>query len=138
MIKLVVGIDSLEAFREWQAREHIEHNGQRVNLVRTRFKPKQAEEIIESGGSIYRVIGGLIRCHQRIVGFDEIETPDKGKQCLILTDTEITPTIPTPKRPFQGWRYLKAEDAPENLPQNADGEDADPALIAELKEAGVL
>ena len=137
MIKLVVGIDSLETFRAWQAREYIQHNEQRVNLVRTRFKPKKAEEIIESGGSIYRVIGGFIRCHQRIIGFDEIETADKGKQCLILTDTEIIPTIPSPKRAFQGWRYLKAEDTPADIPKGAE-ETGDPILMAELKQAGIL
>ena len=137
MIKLVVGIDSLEIFREWQAREYIMHKGKRVNLVRTRFKPKQADDIIQSGGSIYRVMGGLIRCHQRIVGFDEIDSSDRGTHCLILTDTEIVPTIPTTKRPFQGWRYLKTSDAPQDMIGGALNE-ADSMFMAELKQSGVI
>ena len=138
LIKLVVGLNTLDEFRRWQARETARFDGQKVNLVRTRFKPKQAEELIAQGASIYRVIGGNIRCRQKLVGFDTIMSADRGEQCLILTETEIIPTVPTPKRPFQGWRYLKAEQAPADLEYDDALDEGAVSLAAELKQAGIL
>jgi hypothetical protein len=40
-----------------------------------------------------------------------------------------------PRRAFQGWRYLKAEDAPRDI---IEGEtDLPPDMMKALKEAGV-
>ena len=33
----------------------------------------------------------------------------------MLFDRELVPVRPTLRRPFQGWRYLDAEDAPPDL-----------------------
>ncbi len=47
---------------------------------------------------------------------------------------------PRPMRPFQGWRYLKAADAPPDLSQSeADGLAAMPEeMRRELRELGLL
>lgn len=141
MIKLVVGIEDLDVFYHWQ-REHIyDYDGVPANVVQTRFKAKQADEILKTGGSIYRVIKNKIVCRQKILGFEQMESKEKGTQCLIMCDTEIIQTYSTPKRPFQGWRYLKQEQAPKDRGiYLGDGqrEEIPPELEAELLESGLL
>lgn len=139
MIKLIVGCTSPEMLREWVQIER--HNG--IAYVRTRTMPKRAKEILQHGGSIYRVMNGLILCRQPIIGF-EIYTRDDGHPgTLIMVSDEVIPTQPRPMRPFQGWRYFKPEDAPPDL----DGHDTlqddgisalPPALRNQLSELGLL
>ncbi len=139
VIKLVVGIESLTDFRSWQARSVTLFEGQKANMVHTRFTPKRADEILKSDGSIYRVIGGSIRCRQKLIGFEAGESAERGKYCIMMTDTEIIPTFVTPKRPFQGWRYLEAKDAPDDLPAGISEEDAGAGeMLAELKAVGLV
>ena len=141
MIKLVVGIDTLEDFAAWQAHERVMFEGQEANIVRTRFLPKKAEEILKSEGSIYRVIKNRIVCRQRIIGFDTYESSDKGTQSLILTDTDVIETVSTPHRPFQGWRYFDQAKAPKEKGVYVLGQAHDappPEMEEELKEAGLL
>ncbi|MEM6812020.1 MAG: DUF1489 domain-containing protein [Pseudomonadota bacterium] len=141
MIKLVVGIDNLDDFYEWQRAHIFDYDGVPANIVRTRFKPKAADEILQSGGSIYRVMKRRILCRQKIIGFEQAESADRGTQCLIMCDTEIIQTYSKPKRPFQGWRYLKPEDAPKDRGIYQGGgqlEDIPPDLEKELMESGLL
>lgn len=142
MIKLVVGIDTIEEFALWQAQERVVFDGQEVNLVRTRFKPKRAEEIIKTGGSIYRVIKSRVVCRQEIVAFETYESHDRGTQCLILTDTDIIQTQSMPYRPFQGWRYFDEAKTPKDRGLYVIGEDNDeappPEMEEELKNLGLL
>lgn len=138
IIKLVVGIDSLADFRQWQARNVTHYKGQNANRVQTRFSPKRAREILEKGGSIYRVISGHIRCRQKLLGFEVGESSERGKYCMMMTETEIIPTFITPRRPFQGWRYLEHKDAPNDLPHSMSDDDGSGEFLAELKEIGLL
>ncbi|NCQ89239.1 MAG: DUF1489 domain-containing protein [Alphaproteobacteria bacterium] len=142
MIKLVVGIDNLDDFALWQAQERVMFEGQEANVVRTRFKPKQADDIIRTGGSIYRVIKSRIVCRQEIIGFGSYESMDRGTQCLILTDTDIIQTQSMPYRPFQGWRYLDQAKAPKDRGLYVIGQDNDeappPEMEEALKEAGLF
>lgn len=139
IIKLVVGVDTVNTLAQWQKIEYAHYKGQKTGIVRTRYTPKRSQEIIETGGSIYRVIAGRILCRQKIVGFDTDEDTKRGKHCLIVTDTEITLTYPRPHRPFQGWRYLNAKDAPEDMGTFKEGsKEQEPSLEAELKELGFI
>jgi len=127
MIKLVVGCDTVDDLLEWR-------KGQPGPwILRTRQTPKRAEELID-GGSIYRVFKGQILCRQRILA---VETVGEGQaaRCEITLDPEIVYTAPAPRRPFQGWRYLKAEEAPADL---TGGEDADMPheLALQLRQLG--
>ena len=68
-----------------------------------------------NGGSIYWVIRGFILARQKIVRFDDVMGEDGIKRTAIVLERAIVRTIAVPKRPFQGWRYLKPEDAPKDL-----------------------
>ncbi len=138
MMKLVVGMDSLQQFAKWQSHELLEFKGRMANVVYTRHMPKNADEILISGGSIYRVIKGVMRCRQKILGFDRIET-HVGPKTIIYTDTELMRTHPLPKRAFQGWRYLKEDDTPQDVAPYTLGDELPPAeMEKDLSELGLL
>lgn len=136
IIKLVVGIDELEPFARWQEKNFMLHKGQKVNVTYTRYKPKRAAEIIDSSGSIYRVIKGRILCRQKIISFEIEEDNKRGKHCLILTDTEIIRTCPRPHRPFQGWRYMEEKRIAEDVGSYVLKEQQPLSFEEELKEFG--
>jgi hypothetical protein len=48
---------------------------------------------------------------------------------------DIVHVAPTPRRAFQGWRYLEAKDAPEDMVAESFGE-APPELARQLREIG--
>lgn len=104
----------------------------------TRSFPTRAEELLR-GGSIYWVIQGEILCRQRILRLDTVSGDDGIRRCAIVLDPLLIRTTPTLKRPFQGWRYLAATDAPRDLPPSRDGEDTLPtALQSALTQIGVI
>ena len=56
-----------------------------------------------------------------------------------MLDDALVRTATARKRPFQGWRYLKPEDAPPDLGQARQDDDAlPPELAGALAEIGVL
>ena len=100
--------------------------------------PKREQEIL-SGGSIYWVIKGVILCRQRILRLDEVIGDDGIRRCAIVNDPKLVKVTPTPKRPFQGWRYLKPEDAPADLSAAKQNEDSlPPSLESALADLGVF
>nr|WP_174829426.1 MULTISPECIES: DUF1489 domain-containing protein [Ruegeria] len=104
----------------------------------TRMWPKREAEIL-NGGSIYWVIKGVIQCRQRILRLDEVIGDDGIRRCAIVLDPKLHRTQNALKRPFQGWRYLKPEDTPADLPKNREQDDALPDdLNRALAEIGVL
>jgi len=104
----------------------------------TRMWPKREAEIL-NGGSIYWVIKGVVLCRQRILRLDEVRGEDGIRRCAIGLDPEVHRTQTALKRPFQGWRYLKPEDTPADLPQGRAQDDALPDdLNRALAEIGVL
>ena len=66
------------------------------------------------GGSVYRVFKGVILCRQRILA---VSTVGEGvaARCEITLDETLVRVAPTPRRAFQGWRYLDPKDAPPDL-----------------------
>ncbi len=102
----------------------------------TRMFPKQKDALLD-GGSIYWVIKGQMICRNRIIDLQETRTRDGRKACAIIMKPKLIPVVPTPRRPFQGWRYLKAEDAPADLSGPDSGEDLPPDLRRKLVELGV-
>lgn len=138
MVKLVVGATDLDHFADWQRSSLVPYEGAMANMVWTRHRPKRSDELLD-GGSIYRVVKNRIVCRQRIIGFEEAIDPIKGKMCLIMTEPVIIKTVSTPKRPFQGWRYLQPADAPQDIGEYNPNEEAPPEEMAEeLAAAGLL
>lgn len=130
MIKLVVGAATIEDLLDWRAG----HAGPGEPwILRTRMTPKRGAEMID-GGSIYRVFKGVILCRQRILA---VNTVGEGAaaRCEITLDEQIVRVAPTPRRAFQGWRYLEACDAPPDLDAEAFGE-APEELARQLREIG--
>lgn len=144
--KLCVGAESIEDLQTWQAQRLAKTGG--LIWHRTRTWPRRHAEILggdggseenEGGGSLYWIIKGAMACRQRIIGFEaeSHEDPDERPYCRILLDPVIVPTDPWPHRPFQGWRYLKPEEAPPDLVESADDDALPTALTAELRALGV-
>lgn len=138
IIKLCVGVSSVEELLEWRAERQARGLGRPDGLVvhRTRMTPKRADEIV-GNGSLYWVIGGAVRCRQRIVGFESSIDSEGRRQCHILLDPEIVRTMPYPRRPFQGWRYLEPKDAPPDASVGA-GEAPPDGMAEELAELGLI
>ena len=136
--KLSVGSESIETLAAWQKSvvARRKRQGQRpVHEHVTRMFPKQKEGLL-AGGSIYWVIKGLIQCRNRIVDLEEVRTSDGRKACAILMEPELVATVPVPRRPFQGWRYFKAEDIPADLSDTVGGDTLPPELRTRLVNLG--
>ena len=130
MVKLCVGADDVQDLRDWQARVMQTYP---APVHHTRMTPKRAEELAD-GGSIYWVIKRLIQVRQRIIDVREITDRGGRKACELVFDKELVPVEPRPKKPFQGWRYLRAEDAPEDWDLGAIDAAMPPAMRRELAE----
>lgn len=142
LLKLCVGPSSIE---ELEAR--IAHN--RADALRlgqepvtahvTRMFPKRARAIAE-GGSIYWVMKGTLTCRQPIRAIEPVTGSDGIDRCRLVLDPAVTPVSPRPCRPFQGWRYLEANDAPSDLDRASAGEVAEmpESLRRELVALGLI
>lgn len=138
LIKLCVGVESvedLEASRDRRVAARAARGEPAVSRHVTRMTPKRQDEVLD-GGSLYWVIKGAIQCRQRIVSLDEVFDADGTRRCAIVMDPEIVRTAPSPKRPFQGWRYLKASDAPMDLTVATGGMELPDDLRRKLIEIG--
>jgi hypothetical protein len=135
LIKLSVGTESVEGLDAWQKMRSTATDGLSRHV--TRMWPKREPEITR-GGSIYWVIKGVIQARQQILRFDEVIGDDGIRRCAIVMKPGLIRTQHALKRPFQGWRYLKPEDAPADLPEGRIHEEPMPAeLSAALAEIGV-
>lgn len=130
MIKLCVGCDTVEDLVDWHA---ADVDGGRPWTMHTRQTPKRAAEMVD-GGSLYRVFKGVILCRQPILAITTVgEGPNA--RCEVTLTPEIVRVAPTPRRAFQGWRYLEPKDAPEDLAPDLAGE-IPPDLARQLRELG--
>ncbi len=137
LIKLCVGAESVESQIAWQATTRAKTVDGLPRHV-TRMWPKRSAELL-NGGSLYWVIKGQVLCRQRIVRLDEVIGNDGIRRCGIVFDPDIIRTQSALRRPFQGWRYLRPQDAPPDLPIARSSEDILPeGLNRALAEIGVL
>lgn len=136
LVKLCVGIESFEHLQSFRTARATSPESPSQHV--TRMWPKREAELLE-GGSLYWVIKGVIQARQRLHSFEERIGEDGIRRCAILMDPTLIRTQPAPRRAFQGWRYLKPEDAPADLFRSAQREDELPIHLATaLGEIGVL
>jgi hypothetical protein len=137
MMKLAVGIRDIAHLREAQderarTRPPLRHF--------TRSFPRRAGEIID-GGSLYWVIGGAMVVRQRILDIVADHWSD-GTPCTgLVLDPDLVAVAGRPTKPFQGWRYLAAAEAPPDLAAAVEPRGAEslpPALARELRALGLL
>lgn len=137
LIKLSVGTTGVEDLDAWH-RDPRAQGADGLPRHVTRMWPRREAEILD-GGSIYWVIQGLVQCRQRILRLDEVIGGDGIRRCAIVLEPGLIRTATAQKRPFQGWRYLDARDAPPDLGRARRHEESlPPALSAALAEIGVI
>jgi len=140
LIKLCVGAEDIADLATWQAARLAEMKKRRQpqKLVHvTRMVPKRAEEIL-AGGSLYWVMKGVIRCRQRLIGIEPFKDGEGIGRCRLVLDKEIVATRRQERRPFQGWRYFEAKDAPPDVKKGDPGEDMPDEMRRELEELGLI
>lgn len=137
LCKLAVGVTDLAQLRALQAARAAEHPPLRH---RTRNHPRRAAEIV-AGGSLYWVVGGVMLVRQRVPDI-VADTWDDGRRCTaFILDPTLVPVAGRPVAPFQGWRYLAAQDAPADLDRAEDAAEAaglPAAMRRDLRALGLL
>ncbi len=141
MLKLCVGCDSVEDLEGWidfRLDERRRAGEPAEQFHTTRMVPTRAAELID-GGSLYWVVKAQVQCRQRLLDIRPFVDAEGISRCHLILAPEVVRTQWQPRRPFQGWRYLKIEDAPRDV----DAGDGDIMLLPlhlrrELAELGLL
>jgi hypothetical protein len=140
LIKLCVGAESIDDLREWVAErclKAIAEGKEPHSYHITRMVPKRQADLLE-GGSLYWVIKGQLSARQKLLDIEEFTDADGIGRCKLILGPEVIETMPQPKRPFQGWRYLEAKDVPADLFGEGQRADMPADLKRELAELGLL
>ena len=136
LVKMCVGVDSVADLRAYHAQTPSPRRDHGRFHV-TRMWPKGEAEIL-NGGSLYWVIKGAIQCRQQITALEEVTGQDGVRRCRIVLSPKLVLTQTAPRRPFQGWRYLAASDAPPDLSAARESDSELPLHLAqELADIGI-
>lgn len=141
LVKLCVGAESIAEHEAW-IRERLAAQAARGETPEqrhtTRMVPKRVAEILD-GGSLYWVIKGQIASRQDIIDIRPFTDGEGVSRCHLVLKPQVVPVAPRRMRPFQGWRYLPAHEAPPDLTGGL-GEAAEmpDELRRELRELGLL
>lgn len=137
LLKTAVGIRAVEHLEAVQRQRIVERDGSKLIPGFTRRRPIRAEAV-EDGGSIFWIVQGMIACRQRVIAL-ECDLDDEGlTYCRMMLDPTVVRTVPMPRKHMQGWRYLEASDAPDDLDAVAEMAGMPPKMMAELRALGLL
>jgi hypothetical protein len=117
MLKLAVGCDGIADLEEWIEETRLQYRrlGRPYEqLHTTRMNPRRLTRI-EADTSLYWVIKGQLLCRQRLLEIRPFTDAQGVSRCHLVLEPVVHPVSPRPLRPFQGWRYLEAKDAPADL-----------------------
>jgi hypothetical protein len=132
--KIAVGIETVERLR---IRQEMLFNAYGKILHTTRNMPKQKEQLIKTG-SIFWIIKRNVLVRQKILDIISVIRDDGSKGCEIELDKDLVRVIPTPMKPFQGWRYYMVDDTPPDLNLgNLENEDLPENINSELIKLGL-
>lgn len=141
LIKLCVGADSIQDLRDWVSERSLTAMAAGLephSIHTTRMVPKRVDELLD-GGSLYWVIKGQVSARQKLLDLRTFTGGDGIQRCELVLGPEVIETASQPKRPFQGWRYLKNEEKPRDLGALGDDVAALPEdLRRELSDLGLL
>lgn len=139
LVKMCVGCSSIEELSSWidyRLGEMRTKNEKPEQYHVTRMVPKRIDELLDNG-SLYWVMKGNIQCRQKLLDIRPFTDSEGIHRCKLVLEPKVIPTRWQPKRAFQGWRYLKAEEAPAD--DNCDGKNRLPAALKqELADLGLL
>ena len=143
LIKLCVGADSIEELAAWQVdrlKVRRKAGEKKPRLFHRTFQaPKRRDELL-AGGSLYWVIKGIVQVRQPLLDITEGTKEDGTPCCMLILANELVAVRPTPRRAFQGWRYLDPHEAPQDLKGRAAAgiTTMPPKLRKQLAELGLL
>lgn len=127
LTKIAHGCETVGVLREW-----LEAHAEEARLT-TRYMPKRIDEL--SGGSLFWIHQHAIIGRSPMLGFEQRE----DRRWWIRLEPRLIPVHPRPKRAHQGWRYLSAEDAPEDIAGALEGGEVLPGrLVSELAKLGLV
>ena len=130
--KVAVGCASVETLE----RRQLKRLRDGAVPILTRFRPKRAEELLATGGSLYWIMKHRLVARQAILDF---ATQPRDGRTIIRLAPELVRVRRQAMRAHQGWRYLEAADAPDDLEGAPDGIDAlPPALLGKLAGLALL
>ncbi|MCP4304461.1 MAG: DUF1489 domain-containing protein [bacterium] len=138
LIKLCVGVASVDELAGWvegRAAEARRAGRSPQHFHVTRMAPKRATELLD-GGSLYWVIKGNVQVREPLIDVQPFTDKDGIHRCRIVMEPKLVETEWQPRRPFQGWRYLKPSDAPPDRLQG-DRNSLPVGLAAELSDLGL-
>ena len=132
--KIAVGIETIERLR---IRQEMVFKDYGKIIHTTRNMPKQKDQLIKTG-SIFWIIKRNVLVRQKILDIISVIRSDGSKGCEIELDKDLVRVIPTPMRPFQGWRYYMTIDIPPDLNlSNLENEDLPEKINSELIKLGL-
>jgi hypothetical protein len=141
LVKLCVGVESISELADWIKQRLAEKKKRKLPVEHvhiTRMIPKRTDELLD-GGSLYWVIRGQIAVRQRMLDLRSLVDQEGVSRCHIVLEPELHAVMPSPRRPFQGWRYLPAHEAPPDLTAGRGALAQMPEeLRRELRELGLL
>ncbi len=136
LVKLCVGADSVESLQAWidfRVEQRLAAGQDAYTTHTTRMVPTRRDELLD-GGSLYWVIKGKIQARQHLLDISPFTDEAGVKRCDLVLEPRLILTQYQPKRPFQGWRYLKAEDAPGDIRVGGDVQNMSDSMRRDLTE----
>ena len=142
LIKLAVGCESVKELKSWVAERMRTAKSKGLpqhHIHITRMTPKRVEDVL-AGGSLYWVIRGEIAAREKLIGIEPFRDKDGIGRCRLIMQPKVIAVSPRPMRPFQGWRYLKADAAPPDLTKSSAASVASmpEPMRRELRDLGLL
>jgi hypothetical protein len=132
--KIAVGIETIERLR---IRQEMLLSTYGKIIHTTRNMPRQKEQLIKTG-SIFWIIKRNVLVRQKILDIISVIRDDGSNGCEIELDKYLVRVIPTPMKPFQGWRYFMADDIPPDLNlSNFEDEELPEKINSELIKLGL-